>query len=45
MCNGLQEKHLRDAALCYDQDVFQEEGMKFKLEFFNLNAIYIHKAP
>lgn len=40
MCNVLQEKHLRGAALCYDQDVFQEEGMMFKLEFFNLNAIY-----
>lgn len=30
----------RDAASCYDQDIFQEEGMMFKLEFFNLNAIY-----
>lgn len=40
MCGGLQEKHLRDAAVCCDQDVLQEEGVVFKLEFFNLNAIY-----
>lgn len=40
MCSGLQENYPWDAALCYDQDVFQEEGMMFKLEFFNLNARY-----
>lgn len=40
ICNGLQEKRLRDAALCYGRDVFQKEGMMFKLEFFNLNAVY-----
>lgn len=38
-------KELRDEALCYDWDYFHEEGMMFKLEFFNLNAIRMQHTP
>jgi len=40
LCAMVYRKSIWEMQPCVMIKIFQEEGMVFKLEFFNLNAIY-----